>query len=189
ARKGEATLKLKLPGNLTRGRATARGLGGESLFGEGSGSLLAKRDILVRLDAPRFLTQGDEAVVPTAIHNGGDSETSVVVKVRAEGATLSGEDATVAVPAGGRKVHDRAVAASVARLKNMANDDGSYGWFRGGKGDAAMTALAVLGLREADRMGVAGSGAALARAASALRGLVRAAPDDVQALCHWALAA
>ena len=316
---GTATVKVKLPDNLTRWRATARGVGGDSLFGEGSGSLVAKRDVLVRLDAPRFLTQGDEAVVPTAIHNGADAETTVQVKVRAEGAKLSGEDATVVVPARGRALHDRtvsaatpgavrleaqavgaqggdrseasfgtiargvratdgrsgalstsgggttqtfvevpakavpgatrltvvlypgldaaildallyldlfpygcveqtvdrflpaawarealtksgspdasalsrldrAVAASVARLKNLANADGSFGWFRGGKGDAAMTALAVLGLREADRMGVAGAREALDRSAAALRGLVRAAPDDVQALCHWALA-
>src|SRR5204862_2199095 len=147
ARKGEATLKLKLPGNLTRGRATARGLGGESLFGEGSGSLLAKRDILVRLDAPRFLTQGDEAVVPTAIHNGGDSETSVVVKVRAEGATLSGEDATVAVPAGGRKVHDRTVTAKdPGAVRIEAEAVGAQG------GDKAETSLGTIarGVRVTD---------------------------------------
>jgi tetratricopeptide (TPR) repeat protein len=83
---------------------------------------------------------------------------------------------------------DEAVRRGVARLRNLANADGSYGWFPGGSGDVAMTAYALLGLRGAQRAGHAGLEAPIAKAAEALRGLARASEGDRQALAHWALA-
>jgi hypothetical protein len=83
----------------------------------------------------------------------------------------------------------RAVAASVARLRNLGHQDGTFGWWRGGRGDVAMTALALLGFREAMASGVAGADRDVARTAAGLRGVLRSAPDDLQALGHWALAA
>jgi hypothetical protein len=84
---------------------------------------------------------------------------------------------------------DAAIRAATGRLRNLANDDGSFGWFRGGSGDVTMTSFALLGLREAARLGAPGAQDLVNRTAAALLRIVRQAPDDVQALAHWALAA
>lgn len=317
---GKASVKVRLPDNLTTWRATARGASGASLVGEGRASVVARRDVLVRVDTPRFLVTGDRAAVPTVVHNRGERALEGALRVRAEGVSLSGQDGPLTVPAGGRALVDReadakeagavrfeaeftspsggdrveaalgtlakgsrfvegrsgvvstsagdtvetffdvpagavkgstrltvvlypdldaaildalaylevfpwgcveqtvhrvlpAAAArrallatgspdakrlaeldkllgqTVARLRNLANDDGSFGWWRGGKGDAGMTALALFAYVEADRVGAPGAPREVERTSAALRKLLRAAPDDVQALAHGALAA
>ena len=318
---GKATVTVKLPDNLTTWRATARGVAGASLVGEAKASVVARKDLLLRVDVPRFLVQGDRATVPAVVHNATDAEASVSLRAKTTGATLSGEDGTVVVPAHGRAMRDRDVSVdaagavrleaeavsaagggdrveaafgalprgvrvvdgrsgvvstaagdvqetflevpqgavagatrltvvlhpgveaavldalqflevfpygcveqtvhrvlpaawalraltavgspdakrigdlraalrlSVARLRNLAAQDGSFGWWRGGKADASMTALALLGLVEAAKADVPDAQAQVERTAAALVRVLRAAPDDVQALGHYALAA
>jgi uncharacterized protein YfaS (alpha-2-macroglobulin family) len=312
-------VSVKLPDNLTAWRATARGASGESLFGEGRASVVSRKDILLRVDAPRFLVQGDRATIPSVVHNGTDREIKATVRMKADGVTVSGEDGTLSIGANGRGLRDRDVDAggpgavrieaeatsdagsdrvevafgtaargiraidgrsgvistrggdvteafldvpegavagasrltvvlypgldaaildaltfldvypygcveqtvhrvlpaawarkalvaigspdarrldeldralrlSVARLRNLASDDGSYGWWRGGKGDPSMTAFALLALAEAMRARVPEAAREVERTSAALLKIVRSAPDDVQALCHWALA-
>jgi len=316
---GRGSVTVKLPDNLTTWRATARGASGESLFGEGRGSVVSRKDILLRVDAPRFLVQGDRATIPSVVHNNADREVRARVSMKADGVVVSGEDGSVTVSPGGRGLLDRDVDAagagpvrieaqatseaggdkvevafgtaprgvrvvdgrsgaistrggdvtetfldvpegavagatrltvvlypgvdaaildaltyldlypygcveqtvhrvlpaawarraltaiaspdarrlqdldkalrmSVARLRNLSSDDGSFGWWRGGRGDPAMTALALLSLVEAARASVPEAAREVERTAAALKGIVRSAPDDVQALCHWALA-
>src|SRR5439155_8844817 len=123
------------------------GVGGDSLVGEGQGFLVSRRDVLVRVDAPRFLTQGDEAVVPTAIHNDSGSEATGTAKMRAEGVDLSGEDSSVTVPAGGRKIVDRTVGAKAAGPVRLEAEFASSAG-----GDKAETVLGTIprGIRHAD---------------------------------------
>ena len=102
---GKATVKLKLPDNLTRWRATARGIAGDSLVGEGRGGIAARKDVLLRVDAPRFLVQGDEATIPSAVHNESGTELTAKVTMTAEGATLGGEDGTLV--GAGRRPRDQ----------------------------------------------------------------------------------
>jgi len=316
---GKASIRLTLPDNLTTWRATARGVAGESLVGEGKATLVSKKDVLLRVDAPRFLVQGDHVVVPSAVHNQSGAELSGTVKMKADGVELGGEDAPITVAAGSRSIRDRALDArspgavrieaevtspqggdrvetgfatlprglkvidgrsglvtteradatqtfldvpekaipgatrlvvalepgvdaaildallyldlfpygcveqtvhrfvpatwarralsdigspdakrldqlaeairqGYGRLVNLRNDDGTFGWFRGGAGDPAMTAFALMGLSEAAALDVPGSRDAALRTAAALRTILKSAPDDVQALCHWALA-
>lgn len=317
---GKAAVTVKLPDNLTTWRATARGASGATLVGEGRASVVARRDVLVRVDAPRFLVAGDRASVPTVVHNQGATALEGTLALRAEGVTLGGADGAISVPPNGRAMRDREVTASatgpvrleaeltspqggdkveatfgtlprgvravdgrtglvsaakgdvvetffdvpegavpgatrlsvvlypdldaaildglaylevfpygcveqtvhrvlpaawarkallaagspdakrlaelatslrltVARLRNLANDDGTYGWWRGGRGDVAMTAYALFALVEADRAGVEGAAREVARTRQALRSILRGASDDVQALAHGALAA
>ena len=69
---GKATVKVTLPDNLTTWRAVVHGVSKTALVGEGRGSLVSRKHLLVRVDAPRFLVQGDQATLPTAVHNGTD---------------------------------------------------------------------------------------------------------------------
>ena len=318
---GKATVKVTLPDNLTRWRATARGVSGPSLVGEGKAFVTARKDVLLRVDAPRFLVETDEAVIPSVVHNesgkelvrhaedegrrrrrspartapsrwrrapaacatapssskargrgphrgrghlprGGDrveatlgAQPRGIRRIDGRSGSISTKAGDVvetflevperAVPGSARltvalapsldtaildaltyldlypygcveqTVHrflpatwarsalvavgspdakrladlDAAIRAATGRLRNLANDDGSFGWFRGGSGDVTMTSFALLGLREAARLGAPGAQDLVNRTAAALLRIVRQAPDDVQALAHWALAA
>ncbi len=298
---GKATVKVTLPDNLTTWRATARGISGASLVGEGRASVVARRDVLVRVDAPRFLVAGDRARVPTVVHNqgataldgharaarrgrhghgdgrrdlgpaerardarprgqrvghgpgaarggahvapgrrqgrgdvrharraasarwtggrascrrrratswrrsstcpegavAGATRLSVVLYLDLDAAILDGLAYLEVFPYGcvEQTVHrilpaawarkallaagspdakrldalDETLRLTVARLRNLANDDGSYGWWRGGRGDVAMTAYALFALVEADRAGVEGASREVARTQQALR--------------------
>jgi tetratricopeptide (TPR) repeat protein len=79
------------------------------------------------------------------------------------------------------------VARGAMRIRNLQNPDGSFGWFRGGRGDLAMTAYAVLGLTGARQAGVKDLDRAIASGASALVKLLETGDEDTRALAHYAL--
>ncbi|MDJ0523704.1 MAG: alpha-2-macroglobulin family protein, partial [Planctomycetota bacterium] len=108
---GTARVKVKLPDNLTTWRATVRGVSKSALVGAGRGSVVARRNLLVRIDPPRFLTQGDELTIATAVHNNTGDGVEVTVQVGAEGVELSGQDERLSIPAGGRAISDRQFAS------------------------------------------------------------------------------
>ncbi|MEN8149075.1 MAG: MG2 domain-containing protein, partial [Planctomycetota bacterium] len=66
---GKATVEIELPDNLTTWRAIARGATKLTLVGEGRADVVAKKDMLVRIDTPRFLTQKDRVTVTATVHN------------------------------------------------------------------------------------------------------------------------
>ncbi len=79
---GEARVEVELPDNLTTWRAVIRGVTKGALVGEAEGTLTARKDLLVRVDTPRFLTQEDEVTITATVHNNteGSAETSLRVK-------------------------------------------------------------------------------------------------------------
>lgn len=85
---GRATVRVKLPDNLTTWRAVVRGVSRAALVGEGRGRVSARRDLIVRVDTPRFLVQGDVVTVPLAIHNESDGPLEVREDVTVEGAAI-----------------------------------------------------------------------------------------------------
>src|SRR5581483_8506591 len=56
---GKATVNFTLPDNLTTWRATARAVTADTKVGSGVGKVLARKDLILRLETPRFLTEGD----------------------------------------------------------------------------------------------------------------------------------
>ncbi|MBI4567839.1 MAG: tetratricopeptide repeat protein [Planctomycetes bacterium] len=66
---GEARLEFELPDNLTSWRAVARGASMETLVGEGRGDFRARKEVLVRVDTPRFLVEGDRSTAASVAHN------------------------------------------------------------------------------------------------------------------------
>ncbi|MHC5011160.1 MAG: alpha-2-macroglobulin family protein [Planctomycetota bacterium] len=316
---GTAVVTVTLPDNLTTWRAVVRGVSASALVGETRGRMLSRRDLLVRIDTPRFLVQGDDLTIPVAVHNETAEPQMVQVSVTAEGVNTTGEDETLEISAHGRGVSDRDFAApvpgrirveataatatagdrtevrlaalprgikvvegrtgvvaterggvqetffdvpegrvdgatrlavilypgvdealldallyldlfpygcieqtvhrflpaiqaraallaagspaaerlrnldeairrGVARVQNLQSDDGSFGWFRSGRGDPAMTAYALLGLVGAREAGVGGLDTSITRARNALMELVKTGSEDVRALAHYALA-
>lgn len=314
---GTARVKVKLPDNLTTWRATVRGVSDAALVGAGRGSVVAKRNLVVRIDPPRFLTQGDRLTIPTAVHNNTEDALELTVALTAEGIVLEGEDERLSLAAWARAISDRRFAAtepgrlriearigaglvgdavevslgtqprglkhmdarsgswtargalqetfldlpgsaiegtthvtimlypgladavqdallglslypygcveqtvhrflpalaarraleesgsldaeridalkraarrSATRLHNLQNSDGSFGWFRAGQGDLAMTAYALRGMVAARADGIPGLDQAIHQAQGALRGLLRTGSEDAKALGHLAL--
>ena len=85
---GRATVEVELPDNLTTWRAVVRGVSTTALVGEGRGEILARRDLIVRVDTPRFLVQGDAVTVPLAIHNESAGPLDIRESVSVEGALV-----------------------------------------------------------------------------------------------------
>ena len=315
---GTARIKVKLPDNLTTWRATVRGVSRSALVGSGRGSVVAKRNLVVRIDTPRFLTQGDQLTIPTAVHNNTEDQLDLTLKLSATGILLEGEDEKLSLGAYERAISDRRFAAQgpgrvrieatigaglvgdaveaalgtkargirqldarsgtistergalqqtflelpegaidgttrltvmlypgmtdamqdallglslypygcveqtvhrflpalasrraleasgsmdaaridalrraaergAARLRNLQNTDGSFGWFRGNRGDLAMTAYALRGLVAARADGIPGLDRSIDAAQKALRKLLRTGTEDAKALGHLAL--
>src|SRR5262245_54057203 len=100
---GRASVKVKLPDNLTRYRVMAVAVAGEKQFGAGEAAITARLPIMARPSAPRFLNFGDRVELPIVVQNQTDQPLNVDVAVRAANAQLTeGQGRRVAVPANDR---------------------------------------------------------------------------------------
>ena len=100
---GRAQLKVKLPDNLTRYRVMAVSVAGGKLSGTGESVITARKQLMARPSAPRFLNYGDAADLPVVLQNQTDRPMNVSVAVRATNAALTaGAGRQVTVPANNR---------------------------------------------------------------------------------------
>ncbi len=100
---GKAVVDLKLPDNLTRYRIVAIAADDGKRFGKGESSITARKPLMVRPSAPRFLNYGDKAEIPVVIQNQSDKDMTVNVAMRASNVKLLDGD-----PAAGKQVAVRA---------------------------------------------------------------------------------
>jgi uncharacterized protein YfaS (alpha-2-macroglobulin family) len=100
---GRASVRVRLPDNLTRYRVTAVAVAGGKQAGAGESVITARKQLMVRPSAPRFLNFGDRAELPVVLQNQSDEAVSVSVAVRAINAELTaGAGRSVVVPGGDR---------------------------------------------------------------------------------------
>ncbi|MBL8863796.1 MAG: hypothetical protein JNK02_17535 [Planctomycetes bacterium] len=66
---GTATAEFDLPGQSTRWRASARGVGPETLVGEASASFRTRSELFLELRAPLALVEGDRPRLIARVHN------------------------------------------------------------------------------------------------------------------------
>ncbi len=83
---GRASVKIKLPDNLTRYRVMAVAVAGEKQFGIGESAITARLLLMARPSAPRFLNFGDRVELPVVVQNQTDQPMQVDVAVRATNA-------------------------------------------------------------------------------------------------------
>ncbi|MGD9562291.1 MAG: alpha-2-macroglobulin family protein [Pyrinomonadaceae bacterium] len=86
---GRATVDVKLPDNLTRYRITAVSVDQGKRFGKSESNITAKKPLMVRPSAPRFMNFGDKIELPVVVQNQTDQDMTVDVAVRATNALLS----------------------------------------------------------------------------------------------------
>jgi uncharacterized protein YfaS (alpha-2-macroglobulin family) len=67
---GEAEVELTMPENLTGWKVRTWSLGAGTRVGEGTAEVVTSKNVLVRLQAPRFFVETDEVVLSANIRNG-----------------------------------------------------------------------------------------------------------------------
>ena len=66
---GAAEVALDMPENLTTWRIKVWGMGHGTKVGQGQTDVITRKDLIVRLEAPRFFVQNDEVVLSANVHN------------------------------------------------------------------------------------------------------------------------
>ena len=101
---GLAEVELEMPQNLTTWKVRAWGVGHGTRVGEGSAEVVTRKNIIIRLQAPRFFVERDQVVLSAVVHNYLETDKQVRVVLQLEGDTLEGPDEleeVVTIAAGG----------------------------------------------------------------------------------------
>lgn len=116
---GRAVVEVDIPDNLTTWTATARAVTGDSRFGQQGGSVVCRKEMIVRLETPRFFTQNDETVISAIVHNYLPGEKEVKIELDAEGLEVAGErELKVKVaPEGQQRIDWKSKARIVGKAK------------------------------------------------------------------------
>ena len=119
---GKATVEVKLPDNLTTWRATVRGVTADTRVGSAILKFVARKNLILRLETPRFLTEGDTVTLSAIVHNYLDAAKAVQISINVTGARLlDNASQTVTIPKQGEHRIDWRVAANqVGDLKLLA---------------------------------------------------------------------
>jgi alpha-2-macroglobulin len=119
---GKATVSFKLPDNLTTWRATVRGVTADTRVGSAIQKTIARKDVIMRLEMPRFLTEGDTVTISGVVHNFLKSDKSTKISLDLNGAQLlDSPSSTVTIrPNGEHRVDWRVQANTVGKLTLLA---------------------------------------------------------------------
>ncbi|HYG11385.1 MAG TPA: alpha-2-macroglobulin family protein, partial [Pyrinomonadaceae bacterium] len=99
---GKANVKVELPDNLTTWRATARAVTADTRVGSATSKVIERKDVIVRLATPRFLTSGDTVVLSGIAHNYLNADKTTQISLSVNGAQLLDPPAqTVTIPKNG----------------------------------------------------------------------------------------
>ena len=126
---GIAEIELDMPENLTTWQVRVWGLGHGTRVGQGSAEVVTRKNIIVRLQAPRFFVERDEVVLSANVHNYLPETKQVRVRLELEGKTLEGPkqlEQLVEIEAGGERRVDwrvRAVREGTATIRMSALTD------------------------------------------------------------------
>jgi uncharacterized protein YfaS (alpha-2-macroglobulin family) len=87
---GEARVAVKYPDALTTWRLTARAVTTDTRVGSTVARTTTTKDLIVRVVTPRFLTEGDDVVIPTIVHNYLAESRTAAVTIEANGLDTAG---------------------------------------------------------------------------------------------------
>jgi hypothetical protein len=85
---GTAEVSLDMPENLTTWRIKCWAMGHGTRVGEGSSDVVTRKNLVLRMQAPRFFVEKDEVVLSANVHNYLETKKSVQVKLELEGNVL-----------------------------------------------------------------------------------------------------
>jgi uncharacterized protein YfaS (alpha-2-macroglobulin family) len=112
---GKATAQLAFPDSLTSWRATVRGVTVDTKVGSAIDNVIVRKNLIVKLVAPRFFRQGDEVVISAIVDNYLPTAKTATVSLDLKGLdVLSGATAQVQVASNGEAKVDWRVRAQSA---------------------------------------------------------------------------
>ncbi len=119
---GRATVKVDLPDNLTTWRATARGVTADTKVGATKYKVVARKDVIMRLETPRFVTQGDTVTLSGIVHNYLNADKSTQISLEVDGAQLqnSGKQTVTIGKQGEHRIDWQISAPNVGEIKLLA---------------------------------------------------------------------
>lgn len=126
---GRATAPLTFPDSLTTWRATVRGVTTDTKVGAATNTVIVRKNVVVRLAAPRFFRQGDEVTLSAIVHNYLPSEKTVQVSLDVTGLeVLAGATGTVQVPSKGEakldwRVRAKSIHEAMLTAKALTNEE------------------------------------------------------------------
>jgi hypothetical protein len=104
---GRGEVKFAFPDSLTTWRATARGVTADTKVGQAIARAIVRKNLIVSIAAPRFFTEGDEAVLPVIVRSSLPGTVQVKVSLEATGLEfIEGETRQVKVEPKGEAVVD-----------------------------------------------------------------------------------
>lgn len=126
---GKAQVKAKFPDSLTTWRMTARANTPQTAIGTVTHEVKSNKELMIRLQAPRFFVERDLTNISALIDNMTDAPVTVMPALKAEGLAITGlykegkfvkgEMTSVEVPANGQARVDWAVSASKAGIAKL----------------------------------------------------------------------
>jgi uncharacterized protein YfaS (alpha-2-macroglobulin family) len=128
---GFALVAFPMPENLTTWKIRAWALAPGTRVGEGAAEIVTTKNLLVRMEAPRFFVETDEVVLSAIVHNRLKSSKNVRAVIEFDGKLLSLEqpsEKTIEIPAGGESRVDWRVKAAaegeaVVRMKALTDEE------------------------------------------------------------------
>ncbi|MFZ0960471.1 MAG: MG2 domain-containing protein [Terriglobia bacterium] len=102
---GKARASFNFPDSLTTWRATVRAVTRNTLVGQVVSKVITRKNLILRLEIPRFMDQGDTATLVGIAHNYLSTDKTAKVSLDAQGVELaSPAEASVNVPKNGEAV-------------------------------------------------------------------------------------
>ncbi len=128
---GTAQVDLTMPENLTGWMIRSWAMGHGTKVAQAEADVVTKKNLLLRLQAPRFFTEKDEVVLSANVHNYLKSDKQVRAVLELEGGSLEllgGAEQTVAIKADGETRVDWRVKAvregeAVVRMKALSDEE------------------------------------------------------------------
>jgi hypothetical protein len=119
---GKATVKFNLPDNLTTWRATARAVSADLRVGSNVGRVLSRKDLILRFETPRFMTEGDTVTVSGIVHNYLGSEKVTQIELKVTGANLlnTGQQTVTIAKQGEHRIDWRITASQLGNVTLLA---------------------------------------------------------------------
>ena len=127
---GQTTIDIPAPDNLTTWKIHVWSVTADTQVGEGDSEFVVSKDLIARLELPRFLVNGDTVNAVANIHNYTGSDVSAAVTLTVDGDTVSAakDSANITVKAGGHtscpfKLDAKAVGESKITLSVKAGEE------------------------------------------------------------------
>ena len=119
---GKARASFNFPDSLTTWRATVRAVTRNTLVGQVVAKVITRKNLILRLETPRFMNQGDTATLTGIVHNYLSTDKTAKVSLSAQGVDLlNPAEATVSVPQNGEATVTWNIRASkIAQAKFLA---------------------------------------------------------------------